>query len=547
MAKFSRKQIIIFLFTAAAAAAIIVGIIFLTDKNQTGSFIEDLSEAESYIESGYYIRAFEQLDNLYNRIRNSRDALSFLKRCLKLAESSKDFTKLSSYSLKLYKKYPNNIEIAAICSYSYQKTGRYGNAAEISELKLDRTEYSSIHLLNVIKTGERISDRSIKKRIAPELQFIFSGETADAESLLAAAEKYYDPGFILDAALLYALDGRLEEAYEILRKTDGNKSYNLNEVKMYLAYDNSDFVSAEKYYNSIEHISTNNENIFLTGCDILLRIGKYNAAALQYRLYLENNPRSLSLPYRNLYAIERNNSEGFSWLLKGLEIFPESRELLISSAWEMYLENNRRVIDDMLAYFDEHGYDEASELFRINLMMDSRSPEHVIGNFWNIFNSNIHSENTAVAFANFLLENRQFDQLNILLDKYSRNNLHSDWIDCYAAVSSSLNGNAEDALKQIDAAIYSVKNTVNLYNRGVVQNYAGLYSDARKSFEQALRLEESGENNPEYLFKIYLKLSESNYNMDNYETAYHYIVRAMDIEPDSLKCSLMLNKIKEEL
>ena len=544
MNKINVKHIIIISCSILLVFSLLLALYFSVKKNKDDDFYSKLSQIDYNISNGFYVQASEDLRNLYNEINSSKSAIMFLKRCNKISELKKDYSMLADYTYKMKRAYKNNIEIAAIASYADQKNGNFIKSLETSGSKLSRSEYYEIHLLNVLKTGRSVEDFKIKEKMSDSFSFIFSDNEIHPDNLIAASNENYDSRYILDSVLLYAENGELSDAYSLIKKTSEEE---YNEVKMNLAYDTHDYKAAEKYfYKLFKDVENYDNSVYFTGCDILLKNNKDNEAASLYEQFIIENPDDYSLPYRNLYAINRDNSNSLKWLSEGLKLFPESRELLVSSAWEFYLENNIDNLKETLEYLEKYKNDPVTELFKINMMLGSRSPEHIIGNFWNVFNSNPRSDVTATAFSNYLLQNKQIEQLFLLLEKYRRAGGNGSFASGYEAIGAAMTGKYDQSLELISIATENQEDTVNLFNMGIILSLKGLSSKANQFFQKALIIEEGKSNNEEILSKIYLKLSETNYNDKNYSDAYFYIKKSIDLHPDNMKSRLLLKKIEED-
>ncbi len=523
---------------------IISGVFFIlfNSKNKKEVFFKEINAIDKNIDSGFYRNASEQLDELYHEINNSKDAIIFLKRAYKLASEENNYRNLSIYAEKLSIRFKNNIEIIAVNTFAKQKTGNYGKALEISEKKISRSDYSSLYYLSVLKTGLVIDDKSIIKSIPEEFLFLFENTMITPDILLKSAGLNYDERYYLDASLLYLTEGLREEAWNCINKI---KQDSYNEFKMYLAYDNEDFTGAEKYFRQMNDLERNDYYNMLTGCDILLRNGKSVEASEYYKKMISENSFESSIPFRNLYSMERSNGTGYKWLAEGLKIFPENEELILAFSWEIFISNDMERLS-ALPYFTGENNNELIKLFEVSLLQGNRSPEYLIGSYWNLFNMKPQSESIAVAFANFLIKNRQYNQLRLLVEKYNKTNGISAWTEEYSAILNALEGNIEEAILYSESALSIKENTRNLFNHAVINELNGNYKKAIETLERVLLEEESIQTDKDVIGKTCYKLAEIHYNLNEKDIAYNYLKKSLDNDYDKLKCSLLLRRIQDK-
>ena len=542
MNKPSVKHLIIVCSILLSVLVSITCIVLINDKKFDNFYIK-LRHVDTNLNSAFYNQASEDLDRLYLCIYNKKTALIFLKRSYRIAERTGDYSSLSLYCEKLYNRYKSSVEIAAVYAFALRKDGDIAKSFDISEKRLIKSVYSNIYLLNLIESGIPVSDIKFKSGTGNTYSFIFSDKYT-GENLSEAADAHFDERYVIDQALLMLKEGKFSDAGTLLSLTEESSA---PELKMFFCYDSGNFTDAEKYFKILQSSGQlPTEQILFSGCDILMRNGKYSEASALYKSYLEKNADRYSLPYRNLYSIHRKDVERITWLVKGLELFPESNELLVPYAWEFYLNNN---YDDMKAVVSElRKNDNAAnaELLKINLMLIGRSPEHIIGNYWNVFNADPESETITRAFGDFLLENHQYEQLELLMNRYLKNNKPEGWVYVYTAAGKALEGKIDEAMMQIEKALNLNADTVTYFNTAVILNLAGRQQEAEVYLKKALLLEDQKENNTEILSKIYYELAETNFNRKKYNEAFHAVRQAIDLNPDNMKSKLLQKKLEEE-
>lgn len=521
---------------------LLVTVNVLKHDRQFDDFYLGIYEVDKNINTGYFNRAAELLAGLYDEIFNVKTALIFLKRTEQIASATNNYSIFKDYSLKLYRRFSSDIEIAAIHAYALSKNKNYQQALMVSDEKLKKSVYRNIYLLNTLENNTTISDLKIIESFN-NYNFIFE-KNYNPETLKLAAEKHWDERYIVDSILLLMKEGKIEDAKMEL---SGIKDDLHAELKMYVLYDNKDYKNAEKYFYMLYNNPFDlDDHVLFTGCDILMKNLKYTETSGIYSEYLDKNPSVYSLPYRNLYSMNKKNADSVKWLVNGLKYFPDSNDLLIPSAWKFYLNNDLEDLKAAMNQLEQSGDDSVKDLFEVNVLFAGRNPEHVIGNYWNIYNASPESRGIAVSFADYLLRNHEYSQLEMLLNKFEKYNGPDDWVFISLAIEKVMSGDFDAALDNINKAIEISNSYEANYNKAVILESGGRTNEAMEYYTNALDFEESTEINKNNLGKIYFKLSETNYNIGNYRDAYIYILMALDIDPANMKNKLLMRKIKEE-
>ncbi|MBI9105545.1 MAG: hypothetical protein JEZ04_02310 [Spirochaetales bacterium] len=514
-------------------------ILFVVKKNNDAeSFFEDVSIIDQNIASGFYNQAEKQLSELYDRINSSSFALSFLKRTERIASEVGDYSDFIDYASGLHSRYKNNLELSAVYAYSEYMNGNYKKAFSISEAKLAKSDYNFIYLASLLKENRKVSDRKVYELIPSGFRLFFRNEGLGYEELITASKIIKDDRLIVDAALLLMGRGEKEEAWDIISSAQAPN----NLPAMFIAYDNRKYGAAERYYTELSPSEKNRSAIEMFGADIYLETCSLEAAEAVYNKILNDNPGYSWIPYRNLYSLKTGTAAGIAHLEDGLKLFPGQQDLLLPLAWETYISTGLGESAASLSNPEEN--EPLSELFRINVILKNRSPEHIIGNYWNIINRAPDSEVIAQSFANYLLRNRNFKQLELLLKKYTDFNGETAWQLLYSAVSALMQGDAAASKEYIDRSLKIDETTASLYNKGVISHFSGNKAEAVFWLKRASATAEMN-NKPEYLMKIYYKLAETYYNNLEYGEAEKYVKKSLRIAPDDMRSSILYNKIKE--
>ena len=500
----------------------------ILQKNSDNDFYESLSEIDRDIDYGYIKSAGDKIPAQYEKIKNPENALSLLKRISKIDDAAGDYSSLESYSEKLERRYPRNIEIAAVSSYASLMNGNVGAACAKSEKKLAKSVYNSIYLAAVLKSSDCIIDSGVSKKIADKFRIFFSGEEADADSFLSAADKIMDERLKVNAAVSLMAEGRRDEALKLV--ADEPRSF--GKAGMYIAYDCGDLMTAENCYRIYSEDHKIDADMKLFAADIYLEKGDREKACSLYGEVIGEKEDYSWIPYRNLYSIEDDPLKAAGFLDAGLEMFPGNDELSASRAWENDLAET------------EAGGGILTGLYRTEGSAGSRSPENITGNYWKMYNGRPDSKTAAISFSNYLLKQRSFGQLGMLLDRYEKINGKEAWSIMYRGIVMSAGGDFGQAAVLFDESIEQERSAAALYNGAV--NYTKL-----KSPEKAMSLLNEAEkaaideDNEIYLEKIYYNEAENYYNTYRYDDAVTNLHKVLKINPNSLRASLLLGKIQE--
>ena len=531
---------LIFICSIILLSLIIILFYQVRNERRLGVYYYTMAEVDSDINSAIYSSAFNKLEESYNEIFSPTTALMFLKRVERLSRETGRYDNFSEYAIKLYERYGRNTDISAVAAYATQKNKEYDKSIEITKEKLKNSNYSELHMLNTIRYKSDVIGNDISEKYSKGYTFLFDGKEITVDVLRDAASFFGDQRYLLDAALMNLSAGNIDDAWELLR--DSGDDASLDEIKSFIAYDRQDYRAAQNYSNRFTLRSDTPELILFKG-DVLLRNNSYNQADYIYEEFIKKYPLYSSIPYRNLYSINYDYAIRNTWLAEGLNYFPDDKDLLLSSAWEFYMEGDPRGTADALKKVESN--DSSVELFKLNMMLTGRSPEHIIGIFWTIYNTAPDDESTAVSFANFLLKNRQYEQLDILLKRYTDAAGFEDWVYSYSAISMAMQGRYGEAGIEIRKALDISVNVPNYYNMGEILSLGKKYDEATDALQNALVENDAGVRNDDYVGKIYYKLAEIHYNINDYVSAEDYLHKLMAINPDDMKSSLLMKKIQE--
>ncbi|MDC7227179.1 MAG: hypothetical protein PQJ61_10500 [Spirochaetales bacterium] len=538
MNKPSLKQLIV--ICSLILLSLIVLLVFqLRAEHKLKVYYKYISNVDSYIESGLYNDAASSIESLFSNIYNNKTALMFLKRCEKIAAGTGKYRLYSDYALGLYEEFPGSSEIAAVAVYALILYGQSMQAYDLAEKELFNSEYWPLFALIIAETGS--TDYNNKKLQKQSVMYsrMLDNELSVSE-LAEAGKTLKDDRLFLDSALKLLEAGDFKEAEKTLLQT---RAASFPMVKAELAWDLKDYSSAFQYYKKIGDKS-GNLDLLLFGGDLMLKHGLNNEAREQYIALLSEAPSKSFIPYRNLYYIDHSYEKRLEWINKGLQKFPDENELLVSAAWEAYILDNPVEAAQYLSKVEDESL--SIQLFKLNMMLGGRTAEHVIGNFWNIYNANPYSESAAVSFANFLLKNKQWEQLDLLIKRYRGSGNDDSWPYTYSAVSKAMQGEYSAAEELINTALEKDDNLMNNYNLAVILTASGRYKESADVLEKILILFDNTIDK-DTIDKIHLGLSENFYNSGNYENALYYINKVRSEEVNSINYNLLRNKIQDRI
>ena len=526
-------RLLIIICSFILAVLIIILFFQLKSESRLRDFYSGLREIDRNIDDARYPQASAGLTNLYKEIYSSKTALMYLKRLSRLSSVTGDYRNYLKAAEGLSSRFVRNIEISAVYVHALQKRGRYEKAWTVSDLSLKKSEYYQLHLLNCLETGVGKEDLRVQEYFRED--YSYNTDSSETVDFTALYEKLNDDRLLLDAALKSAVNG-VDGAVVILERTA--KDFR-TDLKAVMYYDAGDPGKALQYLNETD-LNRTDDFFLLSAADILVDNSRIDDAAGIYEMLLEKDPGISVIPYRNLYSFNSGRAERLTWIERGLEYYPEAPLLRIPSIWEMRNNDDQTAASEAVEQLNDA--DASSGLFKLQFMPSGRNPEHVVGNYWNIFNLSPGYEITAVSFAAFLMRHKLLDELSLLLNRYENEAGPEGWIDTYRAVGSAMKGDYSEAEEFINSALATDKNSMNYYNKAVIVSLSGRWIDADRLLKQAI---ESRVDNSQDA-KIYLKAAEAALMLDDPVKAERFNRKLLELQPDSIRGNLLKKKIQEQ-
>lgn len=441
------------------------------------SFDQILAEIDSRLASGSVSEAGEWIRHGAAVCSGRSNWLSLLKRSYLLGSTADSYEVLFTTSKAALDAISGAEEIAAFYVFAALRTGHFAQAAQYARQHLSSDRWAAIaretDLTRWALTGVPEATYGGED---PLLAAVSSG---NPELLSRAGALFKEKRFALDAALLYAHQGRMAEAASEIEEIAGDfpKSATL------LMYD------AERYEDALRLLDSHDLTFPLLKADLYLRLGEHESATLQYRKYIDDEPNASWIPYVNLsklHMLEDRGEEAAAIIDAGQALFPGARPLLTSEI-ELSLavgdrKRARRLIDE---YRDGFSIDKNLALALSRAGPNGADLIRTESFLWEAFLNEPDDSKIARYLAGIIMVSGDVDELGRLLSVWEENNDLTEWSLFLKGYLYVVSGEIDSAREAFSDAWSRNPRWETAYNLGVIAFYGMQYDDAIKYFRQA--------------------------------------------------------------
>ncbi len=488
--------ILITVFILAVTAGTYLFIRSYFNRRRSERFDTVLTEATNLLAEGYSTEAIGILDSLQNAPGTSTDYLKLLKRYLIWGEMENEFNPFLSFARKVGNEFPGRQDIRALIVWGLLKTARYEEAAGIAS-SLTEPTFESIKAESILRLNNEMTPESVKEQGLENNPYISVMVKQEPEIFVFAGDKTGISEYYLDAALLFMGQGRIRIAESILRNHLGSEYPRFG---LFLSVDSDRFSSSMDYLDIMDERNELSPETELIKGDLLIRAGKLNDAEEFYGDYLARYPQVSWIPYYNFFLLidmKSNDSvpvAGRNILEKGLSVFPGQEELSFLLARDYLLSGEDSRAEEVLNSLvneGQGGY--KAELALISLFSGRRSPEYVIGRYWEIINSYPDAQEPERVFGHYLLAWSQWDDLDLLLNRVEAHGGRSGWSCEFRGIADAMNGNTDAGIEYLEKALELETSPYRYYNLALLYEQENNLKMAGELLEKGLALVGEGD------------------------------------------------------
>ncbi|MBN1834818.1 MAG: hypothetical protein JW820_03145 [Spirochaetales bacterium] len=386
---------------------------------------EILREADRELSEGRYLRTRELLEAGFRTARGETGYLRLLKRALQMAEMTAGYGDFARWAREAAGDLPGSRRLAAVAAYGVLRSGSPEDAAALLEKAPAGAELDGLaaeaHLRGLLPHARtpRLGGTLAALAGLPALQ-----EPAELHTL---GELLQEPRLALDAALLWAEQGRLEEAYAALwaqgERLESLQMMDSLESLVLIAFDAGKYREAWELLEATPELRQLPEQRIFRA-DLAWLLGLPERAADYYQGAIQAAPGYSWIPYLNLAALmDASGDQEGAQLFRGraFEGFPEQNEVVLAYARDL-AQNGRRAeareaLGSLLAR--EPGQVDA-RLLLLELENTRGSPALYQGRMWELFNRNPANGEVAQSLGLYLLGIRDLEGVGVVLREYGR-------------------------------------------------------------------------------------------------------------------------------
>jgi lipopolysaccharide biosynthesis regulator YciM len=458
--------IIIFLFISMlTGSAVLLYLIFNSSNPSLNSLLE---QADDYIASGYYDSAREVLVNAYKLAEGDYFHLKVLKRIYLIAESENDWGFLKEYALLSYKEMPGNKNIIYFAAYSSLRNGDISKTWEILTETGSTRDFSSLWAeINLKYEGDELIEAD-----KPILSLLIEN---DPEIFIEYGVLNNEDRLIIDAALLYMIDGRPDKALKTLQNLPEYRYY---ELKSFIAYDSGDVDLA------VQILSERYDEIFLNKrmdlavflADLYLLNGDYEKSLNLYMQVVNSSTEFISNSYLNSSWLlqKQNRSEEAYELLSSYDYNDDTRFLKEIILLDLEMDNKAeagRIIDE---YLIKHPNDINAEILKLYLIDRTSDLSYYDAKLWQLYEDYPENEGLCRYIVWYLLNTERISDAELALDIFDAakgGNYSAVWYLNARGIVNGLAGNVNTALNYLSESLILEENYRIRYNRAILFFY----------------------------------------------------------------------------
>ncbi len=535
--------IISFLFIAFVAGSfILIQLIFRDNDESFNSLIE---QADDYIASAYYDFAKELLNKAYLLAEGDYYHLIVLKRMYLVSRALNNWKYLQEYSLLSLEEMPGNKNIIHFASYSSLRNGDISKTWEILTNSGNIQDLNSLWIELNLKYDNRTEE--LLEEDKPILTLLLKN---DPEIFIEYGVLEKDNRLLIDAALLYMIEGDPGKALNVLENIDGDEYF---ELLSFISYD------AGYIEQSIKILSKRYFEIFLNSrfdlavflADLYLINGDYEQASDLYRQVINRRSGISATSYLNISWIlqkQNNDEEAEALLENGLSVYNDDfrlfKELVLL---EIKMENKEGAAELLNDYLNSNPQNLDARLLSFALINKTQGIDFYEARLWQLFEDNSDNEDICKYIIWHFIQLDNLADAQLALDIFSATNGNKNvaaWYLAAMGMIEGLNGNTKKAVKFLGESLNIEENILVRYNRAVLYLYENrpylALLDLNKIDSKSLNIE-----NEFYMSVIHYLFAEIYYFNNNISKAIEECNYSLDFNPNNNKTHVLLKKLEK--
>jgi tetratricopeptide (TPR) repeat protein len=456
-----------------AALVLSVPLLFSCHKPAT-TLNEVLAQADSNIISGAFGDAERSIMGAAELATGRMQWLSVLKRSHRLGDASGSHEVLYMTSRLGFDAIRGAEEIAALLVFACLRTGRSELAYQLARDSLHSDRWNALS-----------DEASLRRRVAhAEITFLRDDEdpvldavrTPEPGTLLRAADLFDEGRFALDAALLYASEGKIGRAAGAV----GPYSEQFPVLTVLLRYDAELYEAARGLLSDAGY--ADQKWLELLEADILIRLGLLDEAAVIYRRTLERSKKETWIPYANLARMllqEERYTEAQEMVDAGADAFPGSREFgVLGIEIALGMGDHRAAREALDAHSSRFSSDLDLAALQARLSPTEANSLRMRSLLWEMFQKQPWDQRTARYAAADVLADGDPDGMARFLDTWEGANGPTEWSVFLRGYAALQRGVPEEAKAYLLEAWAMNPRWQTAYDLAIIARYSLQYREA---------------------------------------------------------------------
>ncbi|MCL1818165.1 MAG: tetratricopeptide repeat protein [Spirochaetaceae bacterium] len=393
----------------------------LRTTKYSADFSYTLESVDAFIRTEKYPEALKLIEGLRSYPDYRGDWLRLLKRSWLLAGRMGAYELFASLALRAHGAYPDDEELAAIAAIALIDAEKAGDAVSLLG-KLESLDFRSVAAEIHVLAGTAPPPEEARG----ELIYAILPESRNPLDFVAAGELSGEPGFSLDAALLFLEEGKREEALALLAVPATGAAYPF--LSSLVFYDAGDFGKSDEYWDLLTPEEKMSPRALELRADSFLRQRRYEASENYHNIFLTNYAAHSSIPYlaMNFLLHRKDRFSGGGVLSRGLTIFPREPRLMLDYAKTLVAQNKkdeaeelaRRIFGDSAPPETEGGYEAAVDARVLSLVarLGDVPLGRITAELWMLHNDYPEAASVAALLRPQLFSTNDFSGLRRLLE-----------------------------------------------------------------------------------------------------------------------------------
>jgi tetratricopeptide (TPR) repeat protein len=533
----------------AGAAFIILAVLliflylkFFSASEDKTDIMSSLAKIDGFIAKANISEAEAELSRIFKKANTSDGLLRILKRSYQLAVLKNNYESFKELALKALAHISGNEKLAVVAMYASLRAGDINSVVAISS-KLKSSDLTSSLMAETLLRG-KLENAGMQNPLL-ELE-----ASQDPARFIDTAGQYKEPRLYLDAALLYAGQGRYADAFTLCEEyLPGDR---FNEPAGLIAYDAGKYSAAFVRLKELLRREPERKDVVVILGDVSLRLDRIGDAVYYYEKAIKTDPAYSVIPFVNLayLALRRQDTaHAIDILQKAQAVFPTSKPVILELAKLLQTQNkNAEAIALVSAYLEQNPGDFEAGLLHVYLEWGEISPRQYRIKLRELFNSDPENAASCRILAWYLIAAGEQESALTVLQEYetATKENHLPWILHIKGVIRALDGDTKEAARLLEESLLLKDDWQVRYNYAMVLYTLGSLKSAEDNFRRIIDFFER-ENLQEYnpvISRVRTKIGYIQMQKGNEKSAKLEFEYALQLDPGNVEAFRLLKKLE---